>query len=140
VLQVSAIVVLVILGMPLPYLTMVWWNPASEIAAFRGSLIPSANFVGGLEPLDLPDYSPGERSQRIVFALNVIAAGPSFHQIGAVVAIITAACLFQDEINKFFWWPLHLSGWLLAAGFIPFSLERHCFPAKGLNFPCFPPR
>ena len=119
VLQVSAIVILVILGMALPYLTMLWWNPASEIVAFRGSLIPSANFVGGLEPLDLPDYSPGERSQGIVFALNVIAAGPSFHQIGAVVAIITAACLFQDEINKFFWWPLHLSGWLLAVGFIP---------------------
>lgn len=119
VLQVSAIVILVILGMALPYLTMLWWNPASEIVAFRGSLIPSANFVGGLEPLDLPDYSPGERSQRIVFALNVIAAGPSFHQIGAFVAIITAACLFQDEINKFFWWPLHLSGWLLAVGFIP---------------------
>ena len=119
VLQVSAIVILAILGMALPYLTMVWQNPASELVVFRGSLIPSGNFVGGLEPLDLPDYSPGERAQRIVFALNVIAAGPSLHQIGAVVAIITAACLFQDEINKFFWWPLHLSGWLLAVGFIP---------------------
>jgi hypothetical protein len=78
--------------------------------------------VGGLEPLDLPNYSPGEKAQRIVFALNVIAAGPSLHQIGAVVAIITAACLFQDEINKFFWWPLHLSGWLLGVGFIPLLL------------------
>lgn len=119
VLQISAIVVLAIVGMVLPYLTMVWFNAASEIVVFRGSLIPSANFVGGLEPLDLPNYSPGPRASRIVFALNVIAAGPSLHQIGAVVAIITAACLFQDEINKFFWWPLHLSGWLLGVGFIP---------------------
>jgi hypothetical protein len=39
--------------------------------------------------------------------------------IGAVVAIITAGCLFQNEINKFFWWPLHLAGWLLALSFIP---------------------
>ena len=118
VLQVLAIVVLTIVGMALPYLTMVWQNPASEIDVFRGSLFPSANFVGGLEPLDLPNYSPGDRAQRIVFALNVIGAGPSLHEIGGVVAIITAACLFQDEINKFWWWPLHLSGWLLGVGFI----------------------
>ena len=57
VLQVSAIVILAILGMALPYLTMVWQNPASEIVVFRGPLIPSANFVGGLEPLDLPDFA-----------------------------------------------------------------------------------
>jgi hypothetical protein len=101
VLQVSAIVVLPIVDMALPYLTMVWYNAASEIVVFRGSLTPSTNFVGGLEPLDLPNYSPGEKAQRIVFALNVIAAGPSLHQIGAVVAIITAACLFQDEISSF---------------------------------------
>ena len=137
--QVSAIVILVILGMALPYLTMVWQNPASELVVFRGSLIPSGNFVGGLEPLDLPDYSPGERAQGIVFALNVIAAGPSLHQIGAVVAIITAACLFQDEINKFFWWPLHLSGWLLAVGFIPLLIGAAFFPAKTLNYPYCPP-
>jgi hypothetical protein len=56
-LQVSAIVILVILGMALPYLTMVWQNPASELVVFRGSLIPSGNFVGGLEPLDLPDFA-----------------------------------------------------------------------------------
>lgn len=27
--------------------------------------------------------------------------------------------LAQDELNKFFWWPLHLSGWLLSLGFVP---------------------
>ena len=97
VLQVCAIVVLVIVGVALPYLTMVWQNPASEIVVFRGSLNPSANLVGGLEPLDLPNSSPGEKAQRIVFALNVIAAGPSLHQIGAVVPIITVACSFQTR-------------------------------------------
>jgi hypothetical protein len=56
-LEVSAIVILVILGMALPYLTMVWQNPASELVVFRGSLIPSGNFVDGLEPLDLPDFA-----------------------------------------------------------------------------------
>jgi hypothetical protein len=33
--------------------------------------------------------------------------------------MITAGCLFHNEINKFFWWPLHLAGWLLALSFIP---------------------
>ena len=98
---------------------MVWQNAASGAVVFRASVFPTANFVGGLEPLDLPDYSPGERAQRIVLALNVISAGPSLHEIGAVVAIITAGCLFQNEINNFFWWPLHLAGWLLAVSFIP---------------------
>ena len=138
VLQVSGIIILAILGMALPYLTMVWWNAASEIAVFRGPLIPSANFVGGLEPLDLPDYSPGEQAQRIVFAINVITAGPSLQQIGAIVAIITAACLFQDEINKFFWWPLHLSGWLLAAGFIPLLIGAALLSREGVELSVLP--
>ena len=138
VLQVSAIVVLAIVGMALPYLAMVWFNAASEIVVFRGSLIPSANFVGGLEPLDLPNYSPGPRASRIVFALNVITAGPSLHQIGAFVAIITAACLFQDEINKFFWWPLHLSGWLLSGGFIPLFIGAAMLSREGVDLSVLP--
>jgi hypothetical protein len=46
VLQVSAIVILAILGMALPYLTMVWQNPASEIVVFRGSPDPIGQLCG----------------------------------------------------------------------------------------------
>jgi hypothetical protein len=73
-----------------------------------------------------------------VFALNVIAAGPSLHQIGAVVAIITAGCLFQDEINKFFWWPLHLSDWLLAVGFIPLLVGAALLSREGVGLSVLP--
>src|SRR5215207_5881244 len=81
VLQVIGIVVMVIVGVALPYLAMVWQNPASEIVVFRGSLFPSANFVGGLEPLDLPDNSPGEKAQQITLALNVMSVGPPFTKL-----------------------------------------------------------
>jgi hypothetical protein len=34
--------------------------------------------------------------------------------------------LFFDEINKFFWWPLHLSGYLLVLVPIPLAAIRGC--------------
>ena len=138
VLQVVGIVVMVIVGVALPYLAMVWQNPASEIVVFRGSLFPTANFVGGLEPLDLPDYSPGEKAQQIRLALNVMSAGPSLHQIGAVLSIITVACLFQNEINKFWWWPLHLAGWLLAVAFVPLLVGAALLSLQEVEFTLLP--
>ena len=30
-----------------------------------------------------------------------------------VVALVTLVALLMDEINKFFFWPLHLAGWVL---------------------------
>ena len=138
VLQVSGIVLLVSVGIALPYLTMVWRNPASEVVVFRSSLFGAANFVGGLEPLHLPDYSPGEKAQPIVLALNVMGLGPSLHQIGAVVAIITVACLFQNEINRFFWWPLHLAGWLLAVAFIPLLVGAALLSLQEVEFTVLP--
>jgi hypothetical protein len=46
--------------------------------------------------------------------------------------------LFQDEINKFFWWPLHLSGWLLAAGFIPLLLGAALLSREGVELSVLP--
>ena len=40
-------------------------------------------------------------------------------QIGAVIAVATSWSLLQEEINKFFWWPFHLSSYLLILGPIP---------------------
>jgi hypothetical protein len=54
------------------------------------------------------------------------------------VAIITAGCLFQDEINKFFWWPLHLSGWLLAVGFIPLFIGAVLLSREGVDLTVLP--
>jgi hypothetical protein len=112
--QVAAIVVLIVVGSLLPYLSMPYVNRSVELVQEHASLFPAAQFIRGIDPLWLPGYQPGPRTNQIVFALNVFNLGPSLQQIGAVVAALTCASLFQDEINKFFWWPLHLSGWLLA--------------------------
>lgn len=117
--EVVGTVVLVVVGSLLPYLSMPYVNRTVELVQERATLFPAAQFVRGIDPLWLPGYQPGPAANQIELALNVFNLGPSLQQIGAVVAVVTCASLFQDEINKFLWWPLHLSGWLLALSPVP---------------------
>jgi hypothetical protein len=117
--EVAGVLVLVVLGSVLPYLSMPYINRTVELVQEHASLFPAAQFIRGLDPLWLPGYQPGPTTNQIVVALNVFNLGSSLQQIGAVVAVLTCAALFQDEINKFFWWPLHLSGWVLALSPVP---------------------
>ena len=117
--EVAAILVLSVVGSLLPYLAMAYLTATVELAEKRATLFPGAQFVRGVEPSWLPGYAPGPRTDQIQAALTVFNLGPSLQQIGVVLAVLTCAALFQDEINKFFWWPLHLSGWLLALAVIP---------------------
>jgi hypothetical protein len=55
-------------------------------------------------------------------AFNVIGLGPGLQEVGTLVAAATCWGLFFDEINKFFWWPLHLSGYVLVVVPIPHPL------------------
>ncbi len=119
ILQVAGIVALIVLGSLLPYLAMPYINYATELSQLNATLFPAATFVRGVDPLWLPNYQPGPENAQIQLALTVFNLGPSLHQIGAVVAVLFCWALFTDEINKFFWWPLHLSGWLLALAPLP---------------------
>jgi hypothetical protein len=130
--QVAGIVVLVVVGSLLPYLSMPYVNRTVELVQEHASLFPAAQFIRGVDPLWLPGYQPGPGTNRIVFALNVFNLGPSLQQIGAVVAVLTCASLFQDEINKFFWWPLHLSGWLLALSPVPLFIGLRLLHRAGV--------
>jgi hypothetical protein len=47
----------------------------------------------------------------------VLDAVLGVQQLGSLLAAATCWGLFFDEINKFLWWPLHLSGDLLVATF-----------------------
>jgi hypothetical protein len=111
---VVALVVLVVLGSLLPYLSMPYVTHSGDLAQERASLFPAVEFIGGLDPVWLPNFRPGPTTGQIQLALNVFNFGPDLQQVGLVVAALTCGVLFQNEINKFFWWPLHLSGWLLA--------------------------
>jgi hypothetical protein len=55
---------------------------------------------------------------------------PGLQEIGTLVAAATCWGLFFDEINKFFWWPLHLSGYLLVVVPIPLFIGLHLLRAK----------
>jgi hypothetical protein len=44
---------------------------------------------------------------------------PGLQEVGTLVVAATCWGLFFDEINRFFWWPLHLSGYLLVVVPLP---------------------
>ena len=67
---------------------------------------------------------------QINLAFNVIGLAPT-QQIGTLVAAATCWGLFFDEINKFFWWPLHLSGYLLIAVPLPLFIGLNLLRAAG---------
>lgn len=115
VLPAAASVVLVVLGALLPYLRMRYLDFTVEPVDARLTLFPAATLVRGIDP----QWLPSADITRLPLALNVFNLGVSMHQVAAVVAVLLCWALLPDEINKFFWWPLHLSGWVLALGVVP---------------------
>jgi hypothetical protein len=130
---VLSLLLLVVLGCLLPYLTMPYITHSSEPAQLHANLFSAVNFIGGLDPVWLPGYVPGPSVAQIDVAGNVLNLGLGLQQIGLVVAILTCAALFQNEINKFFWWPLHLSGWMLALSPIPTFIGLRMLHAAGVS-------
>jgi hypothetical protein len=63
-------------------------------------------------------------------AFNVIGVAPGLQEIGTVVAAVTCWGLFFDEINKFLWWPLHLSGYVLVVVPIPLLVGLYMLRAS----------
>ncbi len=111
------VVVLIVVGSLLPYVSIEYLNPTIEETQFRGSLFPGAQFTRGIQPEYLPPFYLGFTD--LTPGLNLFNLGASMQQIGAVIAVATSWSLLQEEINKFFWWPFHLSSYLLILGPIP---------------------
>jgi hypothetical protein len=116
-LQVGGILLLLLLGVVLPYLTMEHFDESFAVIRETASL-PAAGDLTGLDAIYMPSYDPELRPAFNV-AFNVLGIGPTLQIFGSLVAAVTCWGLFYDEINKFFWWPLHLSGYLLIAVPIP---------------------
>ena len=116
-LQVGGILVLLLLGVVLPYLTLEHFDQSFAIIRDTASL-PGAGDLTGLDATYLPSYDPGVRPDFNV-AFNVLGIAPTLQIFGSLVAAVTCWGLFYDEINKFFWWPLHLSSYLLIAVPVP---------------------
>lgn len=116
--QVGGLLVLLLLGAVLPYVTMEYYNARTELVWSTARLFGAADLLNGIDPSYMPSYDVAVRSQ-MNLAFNVIGLAPGLQEIGTVVAAVTCWGLFFDEINKFFWWPLHLSGYLLVVVPLP---------------------
>lgn len=106
-----------------PNLTLQYVNHQIQVVQSTERVFGGAQLVGGLDATYLPAFhltNTGQLNQ----ALNVFAAGPGLQEVGLVVALLTCWCLLLDEINKFLWWPLHLSGYVLLGAVIPLFVGR----------------
>ena len=124
VIGVAAIVVLIVLGVVLPFVTITYVNDASESVVGRERLIGAGDLIGGIDPTYLPGYAITLRSA-FTLGLNVVSFGIGLQQIGSIVAVATVVGQFFDEINKFLWWPLHLAGYLLVLAPVPLFIGVH---------------
>ena len=131
IIQVALVLGVGVIGAALPYLRLVYENYASEVVVATDALWAAAARFRLLNIGYLPSAADGpEPLQRGVDLMNL---GVNAQQVGLVVAIATAWGLFMDEINKFLWWPLHISGWLLAVGALPLLAGWAALRAVGVD-------
>ena len=132
VIGVAAIVVLIILGVVLPYVTITYINDASESVIGHKRLTGAGNLIGGIDPTYLPGYQVSVR-RALTLGLNIVSFGIGLQQIGSVVAVATVVGQFFDEINKFLWWPLHLSGYALVLTPVPLFIGVHLLQVQNVS-------
>jgi hypothetical protein len=130
--QVGGLLVLLLLGAVLPYVTMEHYNARIELVRSTARLFGAGGLLNGIDPIYMPSYDVVVRSQ-MNLAFNVIGFAPGLQEIGTVVAAVTCWGLFFDEINKFFWWPLHLSGYLLVIVPIPLFVGLYLLRASRIT-------
>jgi hypothetical protein len=127
--QVGGLLVLLILGTVLPYVTMEHYNARTELVRSTARLFGAGGLLNGMDPSYMPSYDVVVRS-RMNLAFNVIGLAPGLQEIGTLVTAATCWGLFFDEINKFFWWPLHLSGYLLVVVPLPLFIGLYLLRAN----------
>jgi hypothetical protein len=118
-LVVGAVVVLLVLGALLPYVTLDYLDAGSAPATASPRLAGAANLLGGVDPTYLPGYRL-ELRDAYNLALTLAAAGPGLQEIGTVVALLSCWSLLTEEVNRIAWWFVHLSAYPLVLGPVPF--------------------
>jgi hypothetical protein len=132
VLPAAVVVVVLIIGIPLPYLTLGYEDFASQPVRPTLALWPMAALMRVLSLTYLPasaDVGPDTLQRGVDF----LTLGSTAHQVGLVVVILTIWGLFMDEINKFLWWPLHLAGWILVLGTVALWVGLLIFHSAGVD-------
>lgn len=114
----AAIVVLLVLGLALPYLTLDYIDAASKAVTASPRLSGAGSLLGGIDPTYLPGYRPESRADDNL-ALNLAAAGPGLQEVGSVVALLSSWALLTEEVNRIAWWFWHLSAYPLLLAPVP---------------------
>ena len=117
-LVVGSVVVLLVLGIVLPYVSLTYLDASSVRVTGRPRLFGAAGLLGGVDPTYLPGYEQQTRSAYNL-ALNFAAAGPGLQQIGTVVGLLACWALLTEEINRIAWWFLHLTSYPLILAPVP---------------------
>jgi hypothetical protein len=86
--QVGGLLVLLVLGAVLPYVTMEHYNARTELAQSTARLFGAAEVLNGIDPSYMPSYDVAVRSQ-MNLAFNVIGFAPGLQEIGTLVAAAT---------------------------------------------------
>jgi len=90
--QVGGLLILLVLGAILPYVTMEHYNARTELVRSTVQLFGAGGLLSGTDPSYLPSYDVVVRSQ-MNLAFNVIGVAPGLQEVGTVVAAVTCwAC------------------------------------------------
>ena len=116
-LQVGAVLLLLLLGVALPYLSLEHLDQSFAPVDSAARLLDAGSLLA-LDPTYFTSYTP-ETREAFNLAFNVAGVAPVLQQLGSLMAVATVWGLCYDEINKFLWWPLHLSSYLLMAVPVP---------------------
>lgn len=131
--QVAVPFVLGVLGCLLPSLTITSLNTRIEPVTVTHALWGAADLARSLDPTEMPSFYTGADPDALGRWLNVFSVALTLQQVGAVVALVTLAALLMDEINRFFFWPLHLAGWLLVLSAVPLWLGAVRLAGQGVD-------
>jgi hypothetical protein len=130
--QVGVVVALCLVGAFLPYLTLGYLDFASQPIRPTHALFSAADMISRLDLTYLP--AADRVSQDVLQpGVDVIHLGARAQQTGLVVAVLTSVGLCMDEVSKFLWWPLHLSGWLLVLGAVALLVGVRMLAATGTD-------
>ncbi len=132
VLIVAAVIVVCVVGALLPYLTVTYLNFTSEIIRPTHALFPTTSM---LSTMDIGYFPSADRASLndLQHGIDLLQLGATMQEVGLVVSILAVSCIFMNEINKFFWWPLVVAGFLLVLGPVAFFFGAHLMGEVGVD-------
>ncbi len=120
-----------VVGALLPYLTVTYLDFTSQQVRPTHALFPTTKMLSTMDIGYFPS-SGRANADTIGHGIALLQLGSTMQEIGTVVAVITVFGIFMNEINKFIWWPLLVSGFLLVLGPVFVFLGAHAMTSANV--------